>query len=222
MPVHFTFINFLIQCGAKWWKTATRFALNKTKSAFLSLLTFWLQSKHKKTIDCTNIILSVNNTSHMSAILLQNAFETTSPFTDAWLTAYQVSNIHNICYCCPIAKLKGHYFQPSLSVSQSVCLWPALLPFNLNRFWWNLVTRTLLWSSLAAIIIVQIGRRGTVRRLFENFKKFSKITEFEFQNSGPAFLRLCLLCIVKKFRLDSNKTDGGDTFWSLPLWRFRQ
>jgi len=45
----------------------------------------------------------------------------------------------------------------------------------------------------------QIGRRGTTRRLFENFKKFSKVTEFEFQNSGPSFLRLCLLCIVKKF-----------------------
>jgi len=36
--------------------------------------------------------------------------------------------------------------------------------------------------------MVQIGRRGTVRRLFENFKKFSKkITEFEFQNSCPSF-----------------------------------
>jgi len=31
---------------------------------------------------------------------------------------------------------------------------------------------------------------------------------------GPSFLRLCLLCTVKKFRLDSNKTDGGDTFWN--------
>jgi len=69
-----------------------------------------------------------------------------------------------------------------------VCLWPALLPFNVDRFWWNLVTRTLLWSSLAATIMVQIGHRGTVvRRLFENFKNFSKITEFEFQNSGPSF-----------------------------------
>ena len=36
------------------------------------------------------------------------------------------------------------------------------------------------------------------------------------------FLRLCLLCIVKKFWLYSNKTDGGDRFWSLPLWQFRQ
>ena len=52
--------------------------------------------------------------------------------------------------------------------------------------------------------MVQIGRRGTARRFFENFKKFSKITEFEFQNSGPSFLRLCLLCIVKKF--DSIRT----------------
>jgi len=46
--------------------------------------------------------------------------------------------------------------------------------------------------------MVQIGRRGTARRLFENFKNLSKITEFEFQNSGPSFLRLCLLCTAKK------------------------
>ena len=53
--------------------------------------------------------------------------------------------------------------------------------------------------------MVQIGCRGIARRLFENFKKFFlKITEFEFQNSGPSFLRLCLLCIVKK--LDSIQT----------------
>jgi len=65
--------------------------------------------------------------------------------------------------------------------------------------------------------MVQIGRRGTARRLFENFKKFfKKITEFGFQNSGPSFLRQCLLCIVKKIRLDSNKTDEGDRFWSFP------
>ena len=51
----------------------------------------------------------------------------------------------------PIAK---PYFQPSLSVSLSVCvcvsvcLWPTLLPFNVNRFWWNLVTRTLFLSLI--------------------------------------------------------------------------
>ena len=126
----------------------------------------------------------------------------------------------------PIANLKGRYFQPSLSVSLSVCLcvclWLALLPFNVNRFWWNFVTRTLLWSSLAATIMVQIGYRGTVRRLFENFKKFSKITEFEFQNSGSSFFLLLCLLSCKKNRLDPNKTEGGDRFWSLLLCRFRQ
>jgi len=104
----------------------------------------------------------------------------------------------------PIANLKGHYFQPSLSVSLSVCLcvclsvclWLALLPFNVNWFWRNLVTRTLLWSSLAVTIMVQIGRRGTMRRLFENFKRFSKITEFEFQNSGPSFFCVCVCCVL--------------------------
>jgi len=36
--------------------------------------------------------------------------------------------------------------------------------------------------------MIQIGRRGTARRFCENFEKFSKSTEFEFQNSGPSFL----------------------------------
>ena len=54
------------------------------------------------------------------------------------------------------------------------CLVIALLlliryvTLNVDRFWWNLVTRTLLWSSFAATIMVHIGRRGTARRLFEN------------------------------------------------------
>jgi len=109
-----------------------------------------------------------------------------------------------------------------LCVCLSVCLWPALLTFRNNRFWRNWVTRTLLWSSLAATIMVQIGCRGTVRRLFENFKKILKNDRIR-KILVYHFLRLCLLCIVKKFRLDStNKTDGGDTFWSLPLWLFRQ
>jgi len=104
-------------------------------------------------------------------------------------------------FCWPDCKPKGPLFSAEfvcLSVCLSVCLWPALLPFNVNRFWWNLVSRTVLWSSLAATLMVQIGRRGTARRLFENFKKFSKITEFEFQNSDPLFfLHLCLLCSEK-------------------------
>jgi len=103
-----------------------------------------------------------------------------------------------------------------------VCLWPALVPFNVNRFWRNLVTRTLLWSSLAATIMVQIGRRRTARRLFENSKKSQKSQNSNFKILVHHFLRVCLLCIVKIFWLDSSKADGGDTFWTLPLWRFRQ
>ena len=73
----------------------------------------------------------------------------------------------------PDCKPEGPLFSAEF-VCLRVCLWPALLPFIVNRFWRNLVTRTLLWSSLAATIMVQIGRRGTARRLFENLKKFSK------------------------------------------------
>ena len=61
--------------------------------------------------------------------------------------------------------------------------------------------------------MVQIGRRGTARRLFENFKKvLLKITEFEFQNFGPSLFASVSPVYSKKIRLDSNKTDGGDTF----------
>jgi len=60
--------------------------------------------------------------------------------------------------------------------------------------------------------MIQIGRRGTARRLFENFQIFSKITEFEFQNSGPSFFASMSPVYCKKIRLDLNKTDGGNTF----------
>jgi len=83
---------------------------------------------------------------------------------------------YNMCccnetVCWPDCKPEGPLFSAEfefvcLWVCLSVCLWPALLPFNLNRFWQNLVTRTLLWSSLAATIMDQIGRRGTARCLF--------------------------------------------------------
>jgi len=52
--------------------------------------------------------------------------------------------------------------------------------------------------------MVQIGRRGTVRRLFENLKKFSKSQNSNFRILVHHFLHLCLLCIVKKF--DSIRT----------------
>ena len=110
-----------------------------------------------------------------------------------------------LCLSCLLARLQTWraiiFTRVSLSVCLSVCLWPALLPFNVNRFWRNLVIRTLLWSNLAATIMVQIGRKGTARRLFENLKKlgFSKITEFECQNSGPSFFASVSPVYCKKF-----------------------
>ena len=56
--------------------------------------------------------------------------------------------------------------------------------------------------------MVQIGRRGTARILFENFKKFSKITEFEFQNSRPSFFASVSPGYCKKF--DSIRTKLTD------------
>ena len=65
--------------------------------------------------------------------------------------------------------------------------------------------------------MVQIGRRGTARRLFENFKKLSKITEFEFQNSGPSFFASVSPVYCKKIGLDSNKTDRGEILKFAPM-----
>jgi len=70
------------------------------------------------------------------------------------------------------ANLKGPCFQQSLSV----CLWPVLLPFTVDQFWWNLVTRTLLWSSLAATIMVQTPDRPQ-RDHATPFWKFQKIVK---------------------------------------------
>jgi len=83
------------------------------------------------------------------------------------------SELHKVLFMSRLQTWRAIIFsRVCLSVCVSVCLWLALLPFNVDQFWRNLVTRTLLWSSLAATIIVQIGCRGTARCLFENFKKF--------------------------------------------------
>ena len=59
-----------------------------------------------------------------------------------------------------------------------------------------------LWSSLAATIMVQIGPRGTARRLFENSKNSQK-SQFECQNSGPSFFAsvspVCCKIILTRF-----------------------
>ena len=47
------------------------------------------------------------------------------------------------------------------------------------------------------------------------FIKFSKITEF--QNSLSSFFASVSPVYCKKIWLDSNKTDGGDRFWNMPL-----
>ena len=112
----------------------------------------------------------------------------------------------------PDCKPEGPLFSAEfVCLSVCVCIfWPALLPFNIGRFWWNLVIRTLLWSSLAATIMVQIGRRGTARRLLEYLKNSLKITEFEFQNSGPSF-SASVSCVSKK-KFDLIRTDR-DAVW---------
>ena len=59
--------------------------------------------------------------------------------------------------------------------------------------------------------MVQIGRRGTARRLFEYLKKFSKITEFEFQNSGPSsFASVSPMCCKKFDSIPTKLTEERD------------
>jgi len=52
---------------------------SKTKGGFL----LPCLSSNVTKIDCTDIILLFNDMFHVSTVLLQNAFETTSSFTDA-------------------------------------------------------------------------------------------------------------------------------------------
>ena len=81
-------------------------------------------------------------------------------------------------------------------VCLSVCLWPALLPFNVNRFWRNLVTRTLLWSSLAATIMVQVGRRGTARCLLRIYKKILKNHRIQISKFWSIIFCICVSCVL--------------------------
>ena len=136
----------------------------------------------------------------------QRMLYTQMPFQPAHQQCQSTKVVNTTQLIGPIENLKGPYFQPSLSVCLSVCVsLTGTSALQRPPFWQNLVTRTVLWSSLAATIMVQIGRRGTVRRLFENLKKFSKITEFEFQNSGPSFFASVSPAYCKK-NFDSIRT----------------
>ena len=70
------------------------------------------------------------------------------PFVKRFALCYQTV----VCPVCrPDCKPEGPLFSAEfvcLSVCLSVCVsLTGTLPFNVNRFWWNLVTRTLLWSA---------------------------------------------------------------------------
>ena len=57
--------------------------------------------------------------------------------------------------------------------------------------------------------MVQIGLRDAFLKFSKNS---TKITEFEFQNSGPSYFAPVSPVYCKKLGLDLNKTDGGDRF----------
>jgi len=97
--------------------------------------------------------------------------------------------------CWPDCKPEGPLFSAAF-VCLCVCLWPALLPFNVDRFWWNLVTRTLLWSSLAATIIFQVGRRGTAWQLLKISKNSQKSQNMNFKSLIHHFFCVCVSCVL--------------------------
>ena len=82
MPV--VFHQLFIQSGTTWWKITTRFTSLKTKACFLKPSCFLTAVQTFWKIDCTSMILSFKDM--FWYVLLQNAFQTMSPFTDACKT----------------------------------------------------------------------------------------------------------------------------------------
>jgi len=97
--------------------------------------------------DSTNIILSFKYMSDVFAVLLQNVFETTTSFTDAWrlrdfpprLAVYQVSNKHKVC-CCSSRPWTASVF-PSFN---TLLLLLLILFVNLARL---VLVNILCWNS---------------------------------------------------------------------------
>jgi len=83
------------------------FHLLKQKNDFLIPSLLHNFSPNVIKVHCTNISLPFKDLFYVSAVLPQNAFVTTSPFTDVWrlrdfppcLAAYQVSNKQRVCCC---------------------------------------------------------------------------------------------------------------------------
>jgi len=138
---------------------------------------------------------------------------------------------HVSCLLARLQNLKGSYFQPSLSVCVCVrvcvCLSVCLSvsdrhfygsTFNVDRFWRNSVTRTLLWSSLAATIMAQSGRRGTARRIFENFKKILKNHRIRISKLWSIIFGVCVSGVFKKHstRFEQNWRRGYILKFAIP------
>jgi len=88
------FYQHVMQNGNTWSKTTTRSPLLiypgflKPSCSLTSVPTVWK-------IDCTFIIFSFKDMFDVSAVLQQKAFETLSPFTDAWrLRDFRHASLH--------------------------------------------------------------------------------------------------------------------------------
>jgi len=105
------------------------------------------------------------------------------PLAFHWQTCFTKQRCASTVYATAVFLLARLQTWRALIFSQvclsvCVCLWPALIPFSVNRFSRNLVTRTLLWSTLAATIMVQIGRaRGEIAKLIGETNLLKKLIE---------------------------------------------
>jgi len=100
------------------------------------------------------------------------------------------SELHKVLFMARLQTWRAIIFsRVCLSVCVSACL------FNVDQFWRNLVTRTLLWSSLAATIIVQIGLK---RDSATPFWKFQKILNHRIQISKfwSIIFCVCVSCVL--------------------------
>jgi len=89
MPVDVTFIKWWIRSGTTWWKATTCFSVIKTKRLPWAFVASPVQSKHYEKNRLHKLIVSFKDKMFdASAILLQNAFQTTSPLTDACETSH--------------------------------------------------------------------------------------------------------------------------------------
>jgi len=150
----------------------------------------------------------------VSAVLLPNACETTSPFTDAWrlrdfpprLAVYQVSNMHKVCCCSSIPRMASIF--PSVDSIHCRC-----------RFYSAVCSDWYCWSSYAETPEVGLVIKGEIR--IANFRQVVpfcviksmtiELTLYPQQNGVEVCQRSCKL--VKALWIYEQSNVVASVFW---------